>query len=67
MKISKDIVPVHIKMHLDEIVIAGQGTTDYNNLENKPSINGTTLEGSISLNDIGVVSPTVENETLIFS
>ena len=30
------------------------GTTDYEDLINKPSINGTTLEGDVSLEDIGI-------------
>jgi hypothetical protein len=32
------------------------GTTDYEDLTNKPSINGTTLEGDVSLEDIGIGS-----------
>lgn len=32
------------------------GTTDYEDLINKPSINGTTLEGDVSLEDIGIGS-----------
>lgn len=32
------------------------GTTDYEDLVNKPSINGTTLEGDVSLEDIGIGS-----------
>lgn len=32
------------------------GTTDYEDLINKPSINGTTLEGDLSLEDIGIGS-----------
>ena len=32
------------------------GTTDYDDLINKPSINGTTLEGDVSLEDIGIGS-----------
>ena len=34
----------------------GGGTTDYNALENKPSINGTTLQGDLTLEDIGAAS-----------
>ena len=33
------------------------GTTNYNELENKPSINGVTLEGELSLNDLGILQP----------
>lgn len=32
---------------------AGKGTTDYTELENKPSIEGVTLVGDVSLEDIG--------------
>lgn len=34
----------------------GGGTTDYNQLTNKPSINGTTLQGDLTLEDIGAAS-----------
>jgi hypothetical protein len=34
----------------------GGGTTDYNALDNKPSINGTTLQGDLTLEDIGAAS-----------
>lgn len=33
---------------------APSGTTDYNDLENKPSINGIPLEGDKSLEDLGI-------------
>ncbi|MCM1260501.1 MAG: hypothetical protein NC222_06060, partial [Staphylococcus sp.] len=33
---------------------SANGTTDYNKLSNKPSINGTTLEGNVSLSEIGL-------------
>lgn len=32
------------------------GTTNYNQLSNKPSINGTTLQGNISLASIGALA-----------
>ena len=32
------------------------GTNDYNKLINKPSINGTTLQGDLTLEDIGAAS-----------
>lgn len=34
----------------------GGGTTDYNQLENKPSIDGITLRGDTKLADLGVVT-----------
>ena len=46
----------------------GGGTTNYNSLENKPQINGTTLTGNKSLSDLGIAAasaiPTVNNGTL---
>lgn len=33
------------------------GTSDYEDLENKPSINNVTLSGNKSLNDLGIVIP----------
>lgn len=32
----------------------GGGTTDYNDLSNKPQLNGVTLEGDTTLDDVGV-------------
>ena len=34
----------------------GTGTKDYNALDNKPSVNGTTLQGDLTLEDIGAAS-----------
>ena len=34
----------------------GTGTKDYNALDNKPSVNGTTLQGDLTLQDIGAAS-----------
>lgn len=36
----------------------GTGTTDYNNLTNKPSINGVTLQGALSLSELDIASKT---------
>lgn len=38
----------------------GSGTTNYNNLSNKPSINGTTLQGNITISasDVGALPNT---------
>lgn len=38
--------------------LGGQGTVDYTELENKPSINGTELNGNKTLNDLGIASAT---------
>lgn len=46
----------------------GGGTNNYNALENKPSIDDTTLQGNMSLSDLGIAAaadiPTVNNGTL---
>lgn len=34
----------------------GGGTTDYNQLTNKPTINGTIVKGDLTLEDIGAAS-----------
>lgn len=36
--------------------LSGQGTVDYTELENKPSINGTELNGNKTLNALGIAS-----------
>ena len=38
----------------------GGGTTDYNALDNKPSINGVTLEGDVSAEALGIGKPSDE-------
>lgn len=40
---------------------------DYNDLENKPSINGVTLESDMTLEDIGILEMTPEMVSEIFS
>lgn len=39
---------------------------DYNELENKPSINGTTLESDLELEDIGISELTPDMVSEIF-
>lgn len=43
------------------------GTTDYNDLDNKPSLNGVTLQGNTTLSELGIVTPKVDHENIIFS
>ena len=57
--------PQIINMHIEEEFVTGEGTNDYNRLFNKPSINGTTLEGDLTLKDLGIVTPSVEDENLL--
>lgn len=40
----------------------GSGTTNYNELSNKPTIEGKTLQGDMSLEDIG--DTVIDNETI---
>ena len=44
------------KKYTDEKVIDSSSTSDYNDLENKPSINGKELIGDVSSDEIGVSS-----------
>ena len=40
---------------------SGGGTSDYTDLENKPKINNVVLDGNLSLEDLGIVIPSLEN------
>lgn len=37
------------------------GTSNYNDLENKPKINNVVLEGNLTLNDLGIIIPDLKN------
>lgn len=39
---------------------------DYDQLDNKPSVNGVTLEGDLELKDIGILEMTPEMVSEIF-
>ena len=43
-------------LELKAVIEAGSGTTDYDDLENKPSINNVELSGDKSLSDLGAAS-----------
>ena len=50
--------PVQNKVIAEALkTIPSGGTTDYTNLENKPSINGVTLEGNKTLKELGIDIP----------
>lgn len=52
-----------LKQQLEELIAAGGGgVTDYNELKNKPSIEGVTLSGNLSMTNFGL-SP-ISNEDL---
>ena len=56
-EVCPDNVGDKLGWHLDKIesLIGGSGgTSDYNDLENKPSIAGVTLTGDKSLEDLGI-------------
>lgn len=40
---------------------SGGGTSDYNDLENKPKINNVVLEGNLSLKELGIIIPDLKN------
>lgn len=40
----------------------GSGTSNYNDLSNKPSINGVTLSGNKSTSDLGIVIPDISGK-----
>lgn len=40
---------------------SGGGTLDYTDLENKPKINNIVLDGNLSLADLGIIIPSLEN------
>lgn len=40
---------------------SGGGTSDYNDLENKPKINNVVLEGNLTLDDLGIIIPDLKN------
>ena len=40
---------------------SGGGTSDYNDLENKPKINNVVLEGNLTLKDLGIIIPDLKN------
>lgn len=47
-------------------ILSGGVVMDYEELENKPSINGTTLEGDLELEDIGISELTPDMVSEIF-
>lgn len=40
---------------------SGGGTSNYNDLENKPKINNVVLEGNLTLDDLGIIIPDLKN------
>ena len=59
------MTPLRVKQAIQ--ANGGGGTSDYTALENKPKINGVTLEGDKSSSDLGISVPSVDEETIIKS
>lgn len=55
LRVAEDDEPVQLRA-VDFVRGGGGGTTDYDELENKPSINGVTLEGNSSASDLSLAS-----------
>ena len=53
-------------MQSHPFVVGGFNMNDYNDLDNKPTINGNELTSNMSLNDIGLVEMTPEMVTESF-
>ena len=49
-------------LELKETIEAGGGTTDYNDLVNKPKINGQTLEGNMTPEELQIEQPLTEQQ-----
>lgn len=47
----------YLLLQLKTVIESGGGTSDYNDIENKPQINSVTLVGNKSLSDLGVTNP----------
>ena len=55
LRVAEDDEPVQLQS-VEVVRTGGGGTTDYEDLENKPSINGVTLEGDSSASDLSLAS-----------
>lgn len=54
IQVEKENVEQSVVVEREPMTLNIGGTTDYNGLSNKPSINGTTLSGDKSLSDLGI-------------
>lgn len=54
IQVEKENVEQSVFVEREPMTLNIGGTTDYNGLSNKPSINGTTLSGDKSLSDLGI-------------
>lgn len=61
IQVEKENVEQSVVVEREPMTLNIGGTTDYNGLSNKPSINGTTLSGNKSLSDLGINIPDVSD------
>lgn len=61
IQVEKENVEQSVFVEREPMTLNIGGTTDYNGLSNKPSINGTTLSGDKSLSDLGINIPDVSD------
>ena len=54
IEVERENVEQPVNVEREPMTLNIGGTTDYNGLSNKPSINGTTLSGDKSLSDLGI-------------
>lgn len=47
----------YLLLQLKELIEGGLGVSDYEDLDNKPSINSVTLIGNKTLSDLGIINP----------
>lgn len=55
-----------MSIYTGDKLIASSGTNDYNNLKNKPSINGKELDGEVTLDELGI-QESIDYSTLLNS
>ena len=52
----------YLLLALKSVIEEGQGTLDYESLENKPQINSVTLSGDMSASDLGLETSPLTTE-----
>ena len=52
----------YLLLALKSVIEEGQGTLDYESLENKPQVNGVTLIGDMSASDLGLETSPLTTE-----
>lgn len=60
LEICKETIP--ITLEVKEYIGEANSNKDYENLYNKPQINGVTLEGNLTLKEVGIDIPTKLSE-----